>query len=47
MSSESVKSILRRQFFYDLSGFVFPDQIHGLLRLVDKTQLLYGSDYPT
>ena len=46
MSSESVKSILRRQFFYDLSGFVFPDQIHGLLRLVDKSQLLYGSDYP-
>ena len=46
MSSESVKSILRQQFFYDLSGFIFPDQIHGLLRLVDKTQLLYGSDYP-
>ena len=25
---------------------MFPDQIHGLLRVVDKSQLLSGSDYP-
>lgn len=24
----------------------FPDQIHGMLRLVGPSRLLYGSDYP-
>ena len=46
MSADIVKETLKRQFFFDLSGTVFPDQIHGLLRHVDKSRLLYGSDYP-
>ena len=46
ISADVVKETLRRQFFFDLSGTVFPDQIHGLLRHVDKNRLLYGSDYP-
>ncbi len=41
-----VKETMKRQFFFGLAGFVFPDQIHGLLRYVDTSQLLYGSDYP-
>ena len=24
----------------------FPDQVHGLLRFVDSTRLLYGTDFP-
>ena len=46
MSSKQMKEILSRQFYFDLSGFVLPDQIHGLLRLVDPSRLLYGSDFP-
>ena len=36
---------MSRQFYFDLSGFVLPDQIHRLLRLVDPSRLLYGSDF--
>ncbi|KAF2163987.1 hypothetical protein M409DRAFT_68218 [Zasmidium cellare ATCC 36951] len=46
MSSASVRDLLRHRVLYDLSLFVFPDQIHGLLRIADPSQLLYGSDYP-
>lgn len=42
----AVKAGLRRQFYFDLAGFPFPDQIHGLLRFVDAGQLVYGSDIP-
>lgn len=38
------------QFFYDTAGWVFPDQIKGLLAYLDKgdytKRLVYGSDYP-
>ncbi|KAK5087288.1 hypothetical protein LTR16_008062, partial [Cryomyces antarcticus] len=40
-----VKETLRRQFFIDLAGFVFPDQIHVVVRYVGAKQLLYGSDW--
>lgn len=45
-NTEAVKGIFRRQFYFDLAGYVFPDQIHGLLRYVDASRLLYGTDYP-
>ncbi|TKA63116.1 hypothetical protein B0A49_09031 [Cryomyces minteri] len=45
LSSEMVKETLRRQFFVDLAGFVFPDQIHVVVRYVGAKQLLYGSDW--
>lgn len=46
ISTESVKKAFQTQFFFDLAGFVFPDQIHGLLPYVDASRILYGSDYP-
>jgi predicted TIM-barrel fold metal-dependent hydrolase len=46
ISGEKIKQLLQSRFYFDLAGVPFPDQIHGLLRLVDSTRLLYGSDYP-
>jgi 6-methylsalicylate decarboxylase len=46
MSAKVVKETFSRQFYFDLAGFPWPDQIHGLLRLVDSNRLLYGSDFP-
>ncbi|KAJ6437863.1 aminocarboxymuconate-semialdehyde decarboxylase [Purpureocillium lavendulum] len=43
---ESVKATLRSQFYFDLAGFAFPDQIHGLLPYVNESRLTYGSDFP-
>jgi predicted TIM-barrel fold metal-dependent hydrolase len=45
-NSKIVKETFLRQFYFDLAGFPFPDQIHGLLRFVEPQKLLYGSDYP-
>lgn len=45
-NTEAVKRIFGQQFYFDLAGYVFPDQIHGLLRYVDTSRLLYGTDYP-
>lgn len=46
MSTTIVRETFARQFYFDLAGFAFPDQIHGLLRFVGTDRLLYGSDYP-
>jgi predicted TIM-barrel fold metal-dependent hydrolase len=46
MSAEKMKNLLQTRFYFDLAGVPFPDQIHGLLRIVDSSRLLYGSDYP-
>lgn len=46
LSLRAVKEAFRQQFYFDLAGFPFPDQIHGLLRTVGPDRLLYGSDYP-
>lgn len=35
-----------RSLYYDTAGTPFPRQVSALLKLVDTTQLLYGSDYP-
>lgn len=43
----AVKAALKRQFYFDLAGFPFPDQIRGLSPgLVGAGRLLYGSDIP-
>ena len=41
-----VRETFKRQFYFDLAGFPFPDQIYGLLRHVSPDKLLYGSDFP-
>ncbi|KAJ5678348.1 Amidohydrolase 2 [Penicillium maclennaniae] len=46
VSGNDIKELLNTRFYIDLAGLPFPDQIHGLLRLVDSSRLLYGSDYP-
>ncbi|KAJ5586844.1 uncharacterized protein N7459_002609 [Penicillium hispanicum] len=46
MPEDEVKALLQTRFYFDLAGVPFPDQIHGMLRLVDTSRLLYGSDYP-
>ncbi|KAJ5278842.1 hypothetical protein N7478_004214 [Penicillium angulare] len=46
VSNEEIKRMLETRFYFDLAGFPFPDQIHGLLRVVHSSRLLYGSDYP-
>jgi predicted TIM-barrel fold metal-dependent hydrolase len=46
MSSKTMKETFKKQFYFDLAGFPFPDQIHGLLRIVGPDRLLYGTDYP-
>lgn len=46
MTLQTIQNILQTRFYIDLAGVPFPDQIHGLLRLVDTARLLYGSDYP-
>jgi predicted TIM-barrel fold metal-dependent hydrolase len=46
ITEDEIKQLLQKHFFIDLAGVPFPDQIHGVLRLVDSSRLLYGSDYP-
>ncbi|KAF9891569.1 hypothetical protein FE257_003580 [Aspergillus nanangensis] len=46
INSDIVKKAFAEQFYFDLAGFVFPDQIYGLLRYVGVNRLLYGSDFP-
>ena len=47
VSPKSVKTALRSsQFYFDLAGWSFPDQLKGLLPFVSTRQLLYGSDFP-
>lgn len=46
LTSDEVKRLFSTRFYFDLAGFPFPDQIHGLLRLTNSSRLLYGSDFP-
>lgn len=46
VSEADIKSVLQTRFYIDLAGVPFPDQIHGVLRAVDTSRLVYGSDYP-
>lgn len=43
------RRLLRERFYFDLAGFPFPNQIHGLLRILGdggEKRLVYGTDYP-
>lgn len=43
------RRLLRERFFFDLAGFPFPSQIHGLLQILGdgaERRLVYGTDYP-
>ncbi|QGA18747.1 hypothetical protein EYB26_006432 [Talaromyces marneffei] len=46
LTSQAIKDTFSRQFYFDLAGFPFPDQIKELLLYVKTDRLLYGSDYP-
>ena len=46
LTSKVVKETFAKQFYFDLAGFPFPDQIWGLLRYIGMDRLLYGSDCP-
>lgn len=46
LSTQAIKDTFARQFYFDLAGFPFPDQIKELLLYVKTDRLLYGSDYP-
>jgi 6-methylsalicylate decarboxylase len=43
---DDIQDIFRNRFYYDLAGFSMGNQIYGLLRWTEPSQLLYGSDYP-
>lgn len=47
--SAEFRRLLRERFVFDLAGFPFPNQIHGLLRILGdggEKRLVYGTDYP-
>lgn len=46
ISAQITKETFARQFYFDLAGFPFPDQVLALLRYSGPDRLLYGSDYP-
>lgn len=46
LTSQAIKDMFSEQFYFDLAGFPFPDQVKELLLYVTKDRLLYGSDYP-
>jgi 6-methylsalicylate decarboxylase len=46
LTSKVIKDTFAKQFYFDLAGFPFPDQIWGLLRYTGTDRILYGSDYP-
>lgn len=43
-TTEFIKKVFNERFWFDLAGYPFPYQVHGLL-FVDHSRLLYGSDY--
>jgi predicted TIM-barrel fold metal-dependent hydrolase len=46
ISTDRVRHLFKTRFYFDLAGFPFPDQIHGIMRFTDSSRLLYGTDYP-
>lgn len=46
VTPQYVKDKLRQSFYFDMAGTPFPDQLPMMLTLIDKSQVLYGSDYP-
>ncbi|KAJ7049664.1 hypothetical protein C8F01DRAFT_724845 [Mycena amicta] len=46
LTAPDIKEMFGRQFYFDLAGVCMPNQIHHLLRWVNSSRLLYGSDVP-
>lgn len=46
VTPEFVRERLRANFYFDMAGSAWPDQVPALLSFIGKDQLLYGSDYP-
>jgi 6-methylsalicylate decarboxylase len=46
VTPDFVRAKLRTQFYFDMAGTPWPDQLPALLGIVGKDQVLYGSDYP-
>lgn len=44
--SKIVAAISHKLYFFDLAGFPFLDQLHGLLRLVNSRRIICSSDHP-
>ncbi|KAK5049520.1 hypothetical protein LTR84_004449 [Exophiala bonariae] len=45
-TSEDVRADLNRHFFFDTAGFMCPDQLPAILKLVTPDRLLFGTDLP-
>ncbi|EXJ86759.1 hypothetical protein A1O3_03713 [Capronia epimyces CBS 606.96] len=45
-TSDAVIDLFHKQFYFDLAGYVLPDQLPAMLRLTSADKLLYGSDLP-
>lgn len=46
LSSDEMKKIFNERFWFDLAGFPFPDQVVGMLKVVEPERLMYGTDFP-
>ncbi|KAJ7049680.1 hypothetical protein C8F01DRAFT_1264902 [Mycena amicta] len=46
LTAPDIEEMFARQFYFDLAGVCMPNQIHHLLRWVNSSRLLYGSDVP-
>jgi predicted TIM-barrel fold metal-dependent hydrolase len=46
VTPDFVKEKLKRNFYFDMAGTAWPDQVPALLAYVERNQVLYGSDYP-
>lgn len=45
-TSADARGVLKRQFFFDTAGFMCPDQLPAILKLVTPDRLLFGTDLP-
>ncbi|KAK8078889.1 hypothetical protein PG994_002696 [Apiospora phragmitis] len=49
VAAEELSRMLRERFYFDLAGFPFPNQIHGLLQVLGEDgekRLFYATDWP-
>lgn len=46
VNPEFVKEKLTTNFYFDMAGTPWPDQLPALMNFIDKEHVLYGSDYP-
>lgn len=46
VTPDFVRERLKTNFYFDMAGTPWPDQVPALLAFIGKDQVLYGSDYP-